>query len=138
MTPIPTHICLFKKEDHEGDVFRGQDVYQRSTSVENNICSDIRGRRPSLGNFVSSNNAAGKRVGDGDDGEDITSRRRSWSSSLFSKRDSEINKDGEGGKHAAITRWSSLGNWLSKRDRETNGSRHNSRQDPKAHHNVIR
>lgn len=135
MTPIPTHICLFNEEDPEGDVFRGQDVYRRSPSSEN-ICSDIRGRRSSLGSFFSSNNAAGKRVGD--DGEDITTRRRSWSASLFSKRDNEINKDGEGREHAATTRWSSLGSLFPKRGRETNGSRHNSRQDPKAHHNAIR
>ena len=139
MTPIPTHICLFNKEDLEGDVFRGQDVHRRSPSAENNICSDIRGRRSSLGNFVSSNNAAGKRVGDGDDdGEDITTRRRSWSASLFSKRSNEINKDGESGEHAAATKWSSLGSLFSKRGRETNGSRHNSRQDQEACHNVIR
>ncbi len=135
MTPIPTHICLFNKQDHEGDVFRGQDVYRSSPSSEN-ICSDIRGRRLSLGSLVSSNNAAGKRVGD--DGEDITTRRRSWSESLFSTRDNEIDKGGEGGEHTATTRWSSLGSLFFKRGRETNGSRHNSRQDPKAHHNVIR
>ena len=135
MTPIPTHICLFKKEeDPDGDVFRRQGVHRSSPSAENNICSDFKGRRASLGSFVSSN-AAGKGVGD--DGEDVTTRRRSWSGS--SKRGNKVDKEGEGGEHAATTRWLSLGNLFSKRnDRETNGSRHNSRQDQEACHNVIR
>lgn len=110
MTPIPTHICLFKKEEEpDGDVFLRQDVYRPSTSVENV----------------------------GDDGKDVTTRRHSWSGN--SKRGNEVDKGGEGGEYAATRRWLSLGNLFSKRnDREINGWMHNSRLDQEADHNVIR
>ena len=113
MAPIPTHICLFKKEEYpDGDVFRGQGVHRSSPSLEK-ICSDFKGRQSSLGSFASLNNAAGKGV---EDGEDVTTRRRSWSGS--SKRGNKVDKKGEGGEHTATTRWSSLGSLFSKRGRE--------------------
>ena len=131
MAPIPTHVCLFNKDDPEGDVLRRQGIHRSSPSVENNICSDIKRRRSSLGSFVASHNAAGKGVDD--DVEDVTLRTRSWSASLFSKRGNEVDKEGEGGEHTATTSWLSFEGLFSKRNgREINGSRHDSRQDQEA------